>query len=226
MQNFEQAAPAWRTGMSAPSSAAGMEESLVLAACPSAARCSKWLVRVELPRWGLGHLASTIENLTCDLVEQIVQTIGPVEPPAAWQDNQDVPMIRCVLWSHNAMAGVRVWDPTPFAIPALSSARLHPSVEWGQSRTAPNGKWTWFQMSISLKESDASAPHTIPIPKIDTRELPRIESGELPRVNSGEFPRIDTGGFPRLDSGDFPRFDTHLPGSPADRFFGVELTTN
>src|SRR5258705_463048 len=99
MQNYEPHANAWRTSNNASTSHGGMEESLVLAACPSAARCSRWLVRVELPRWGLTHLAPTIETLAGELVDQIVQTIGPIEPPTAWADNQDVPMIRCVLWS-------------------------------------------------------------------------------------------------------------------------------
>jgi hypothetical protein len=181
-----------------------MEESLVLAACPSAASCSKWLVRVELSRWGLSHLAPTMETLAGELVDQIVLTIGPIEPPSAWADNQDVPMIRCVLWSDSGLAGVRVWDPTLLVIPSPPSMALFPSVQWGHSRTEPVGKWTWFQLPVTLGQPDPTAPHTIPIPRDDT-------GGGYPGGAAGP----GTGGFSRI-----------AHDGRSDRYYGVELTAN
>jgi hypothetical protein len=202
---YEPHASARRTGTPA-SPSNGLEESLVLAACPSAARCSRWLVRVELPRWGLTHLAPTIETLAGDLVDQIVQTIGPIEPPAAWTDNQDVPMIRCVLWSDSGLAGLRVWDPTHYVIPSVASASLYPSVQWGHSRTDPRGKWSWFQVPITVGQPDPTAPHTIPIPRVETGAQPVAH-------NTGGFQRVQ----PRQQAAFEPR---------NDRYYGVQLSTS
>lgn len=208
---YEPHATGWRTSPTAPMSHGGMtEESLVLAACPSAARCSRWLIRVELPRWGLDHLAPTIETLTGDLVDQIVQTIGPVAPPAAWADNEDVPMIRCVLWSDSGLAGVRIWDPTPLVIPRLASVSLYPSVQWGSSRTDPAGKWTWFQLPVTLGRPDPNAPRTVPIPVVPN------DTGVQPALGTHGG---TTGGFRRLS-------DPYRGGSTPDQHFGVQLTTN
>ena len=105
-------------------------------------------------------------------------------------------MIRCVLWSESGMAGVRVWDPTPLAIPAVPSGSLYPSVQWGWSRTQPLGKWSWFQLPVTLAAPDPTAPLTTPIPRIVEPVRPPV-----------------TGGFPRLSP-------DHLSG-PIDRFFEI-----
>ncbi|WP_330230573.1 hypothetical protein OHA40_32250 [Nocardia sp. NBC_00508] len=131
-----------------------MQTDLLLIAQPTAVRCACNLVQLRLSHWGLSHVSSVMETLTRDLVDAVVRTIGSSKHDRP-EPEDNIPLIRCVLWLRSGVIGFAVEDPTEVNIPTPPVATLYPAVRWDRTRLT-TGKATWFIVPVpsTLSRSD------------------------------------------------------------------------
>jgi hypothetical protein len=166
------------------------EQSIDLAALPTALLCTRLFVASTLQRWGARFLEADAELLAVELVRHAVETCGVADEDVRLCELDALTIIRVRLLGFERTIDIEVWDS------ATELARLptHPkegelrglglvdarAKDWGSAVT-PGGRVVWAELDV-YERTRAELPRRAP-----RRSFPRPPVG----TGAGLLPDVD-----------------------------------
>jgi anti-sigma regulatory factor (Ser/Thr protein kinase) len=158
---------------------------LTLAAVPSAAGCSRQLVRLTLTRWGLRRLTDDAELVVSELATNAIQATGVMDTDARWGDLGDLATIHVRVLLFGSSVVLEVWDGDP-AAPVPQQATDEEEGGRGLSIvTMLAARWSWLPAPQGGKVVWAELPippHPRTAADLPQRSRPALTAGNRDRV--------------------------------------------